>query len=60
MTEESIITLFKKEIEKPDFSKKAGINRQQLYNYRNRTTKIGLMIEILYKIDAIKITENSI
>ncbi|MGJ8760399.1 MAG: hypothetical protein ACSHXA_07615 [Polaribacter sp.] len=57
MTEESIITLFKKEIEKPDFCKKTGATRQQLYNYRNRTTKIGLMIEILYKVDAIRITE---
>lgn len=55
MSTEEIIELFKIEIEKPDFTKKSGANRQQLYNYRNRTNKVGLMIEILHKVGAIEI-----
>jgi hypothetical protein len=57
MTEEDIIALFKTEIEKKDFKEKSGANKQQHYNYRNRTTKIGLMIEILFKVGAIDITK---
>ncbi|MDN3665634.1 hypothetical protein ACFFU1_16775 [Algibacter miyuki] len=57
MTETEIIELFKIEIEKPDFKAKAGVNKQQHYNYRNRTTKVGLMIEILFKVGAITITK---
>jgi hypothetical protein len=57
MKEEDIIALFKLEIEKKDFKEKSGVNKQQHYNYRNRITKIGLMLEILLKVGAIDITK---
>ena len=57
MTEEEIIELFKIEIEKPGFKVRAGINKQQHYNYRHRVKKLSLMIDILYRVGAIKITK---
>lgn len=57
MTEEEIIALFRKEIEKPTFKEKYGATKQQLYNYRHRMNKVSLMLEILHKIGAIKIVK---
>ncbi|WP_271407463.1 hypothetical protein [Tenacibaculum soleae] len=55
MTPLEIETLFKETIELPEFKAKSGATKQQLYNYRNRTSKISLMLEILLKVDAIKV-----
>jgi len=57
MNEEEIKDLFIAEIEKPTFREKTGATRQQLYNYRHRTNKVSLMVEILHKIGAVKIVK---
>lgn len=56
MKENEIIALFKEVIEQPDFKELAHVNKQQLYNYRHRIVKLSLMIEILFKVGAIKIS----
>ena len=55
MTPTEIKQLFLETIEKPDFKEKSGATKHQLYNYRHRTTKVSLMLEILLKVNAIKI-----
>ena len=57
MTLEEITALFKVEIEKKDFKQKLGATKQQLYNYRHRPPKLGVILEILHSIGAIKITK---
>ena len=47
MTPTEIKQLFLETIEKPDFKEKSGATKHQLYNYRHRTTKVSLMLEIL-------------
>tara|TARA_R110002126_G_scaffold39767_2_gene117624 strand:- start:41060 stop:41359 length:300 start_codon:yes stop_codon:yes gene_type:complete len=62
MTTEEIEKLFLEEVNKEEFRKRKDFTKQHKYNYRNRTTKVGLMIEVLHKIGAINITktENNI
>ena len=57
MTNKDIKNLFKQVIEEKDFKTKSGASKQAHYNYRHRPPKIGVMLEILHKIGAIKVTK---
>jgi hypothetical protein len=57
MTQEEIVELFTEEVQKKDFGKRAGILKNKVWNYRNRPPKLGYMLEILIKLDLVKITK---
>ncbi len=58
MTPGEITALFISEIFKKDFSKRSGIDRRNVYKYRNSTTiTIGTMLQVLYQLNAIEITK---
>ncbi|WP_372744272.1 hypothetical protein [Lutibacter sp.] len=56
MTAEQITELFNQEVAKIDFGKRAGIDRRNVYKYRNSTNiSLGTMLQCLYKAGAITI-----
>lgn len=59
MKEKQIKTLFIKEINNKDFSKKSGIDRRNVYKYRKEpNATIGTMLQVLYKVGAITVLKN--
>ncbi|MEI6865782.1 hypothetical protein [Flavicella sp.] len=57
MDAQEIEKLFREEVAKKDFKKRSGLDKQKVYNYRHRTTKLATMLQVLFNLDAISIRE---
>lgn len=59
MTLIEIEELFYNEVKKKDFKKRSGLDKQVVYNYRNRKKPtIGTMLEVLLLIGSIEVKKN--
>ena len=59
MTPAEIELLFLLEVSKRSFTKQSGLDKQVVYNYRNRKAPtLGTMLEVLLLIGAIKVIKN--
>jgi hypothetical protein len=57
MTTQQIEELFTIEVNKKDFKKRSGLDKQVVYNYRHRKQpSFGTMLEILLTLSVIQIT----